>query len=57
MPAEDPAAETVRLTAEKEAAKSCPHCGSQRLSLVAVYHKPQQIPLALLPKIVPEDSS
>jgi len=56
-PAAEPAAETVRLTAEKGAAKSCPHCGSQRLSLVAVYHMPQHIPPALLPRSAPEDSS
>lgn len=58
-PATEPSAETVRLTAGQRAAKSCPHCGSLRLSLVAVYHKPQDIPLALLPRTVPEpeDSS
>lgn len=29
MPTDDPAVKTVTLTAEKGAAKSCPHCGSQ----------------------------
>lgn len=57
MPAAEPAAETVTDTAGPVAAKSCPHCGSQRLSLVAIYYKPQDIPVRLLPSPEPEDSS
>jgi hypothetical protein len=57
MPTAEPSEETVTDTAGPVAAKSCPHCGSQRLSLVAVYHKPHLIPPALLPRTVPEDSS
>ena len=37
--------------------KSCPHCGSQRLSLVDIYHKPQQIPTFLLPKREPDNTT
>jgi hypothetical protein len=33
---------------------ACPHCGSQHLSLVAVYYKPHQIPARLL--VVPDTS-
>jgi len=59
MPATEPSEQTVTDTAGPVAAKSCPHCGSQRLSLVAVYHKPWDIPPALLPRSAPEpeDSS
>jgi hypothetical protein len=53
----EPSAETVVATTEQGASKSCPHCGSGRLSLVAIYHKPHLIPLALLPKIVPDDTT
>jgi hypothetical protein len=42
---------------DRAVVKSCPHCGSPRLSLVAIYHKPRQIPASLLPRPVPEDSS
>jgi hypothetical protein len=48
---------TVRTPHEDQAAvKSCPHCGSERLGVVDIYHKPQQIPAFLLPKPAPEDS-
>lgn len=52
-----PPVETVAVTQEQAAAKSCPHCGSQRLSLVDIYHKPQQIPVFLLSKVVPDDTT
>lgn len=39
------------------AAPKCPHCGSQRVRLVAIYHQAHQIPAALLPRPTPEDSS
>jgi len=42
---------------DKSVEKICPHCGSARLSLVDIYHKPQQIPAALLPKVVPDDTT
>jgi hypothetical protein len=57
MPAAEPSVETVTDTAGPVAAKSCPHCGSQSLSLVDIYHKPHLIPPALLPRTVPENSS
>lgn len=34
----------------------CPHCASPRLSLVAIYYKPQQIPSQLLPVLAPDTS-
>jgi len=54
---------TAKPVAESTAAednvvtKSCPHCGSQRLSLVDIYHKPQQIPTFLLPKREPDNTT
>ncbi len=42
---------------DRAVVKSCPHCGSTRLSLVDIYHQPQQIPASLLPRPAPEDSS
>jgi len=53
----EPSAETATSVEAQAAVKSCPHCGSARLSLVDIYHKPQQIPAALLPQPAPEDSS
>lgn len=56
-----PAAESTPREQDKSAVKRCPHCGSQRVSLVAIYHKPQQIPVFLLPnpeaEPEPQDSS
>lgn len=52
-----PAAVQSETQQEQAIVKSCPHCGSQRLSLVAIYHKPHHIPPALLPRSAPEDSS
>ncbi|MCX6854817.1 MAG: IS91 family transposase [Verrucomicrobia bacterium] len=37
----------------KVAVKNCPHCGSERVSLVDIYHKPHQIPTFLLREVVP----
>jgi hypothetical protein len=42
---------------DKVVTKSCPHCGSQRVSLVDIYHKPHQIPAFLLPKREPDDTT
>lgn len=51
-----PVAESV-AAADKAVTKNCPHCGSQRLSLVDIYHKPQQIPTFLLPKREPDNTT
>ena len=42
---------------DKAVTKSCPYCGSARVSLVDIYHKPHQIPPFLLPKPVPDDTT
>jgi hypothetical protein len=50
---------TLPTAAASEAAAArcvCPHCGSLRLSLVAIYYKPQHIPGRLLPVSVPDTS-
>ena len=45
-----PANPTVSEESQTAAVTKCPHCGSMRLSLVDIYHKPQQIPACLLPE-------
>jgi hypothetical protein len=56
MPKDKPAPAST-TTEDKAVVKSCPHCGSARLSLVEIYYKPHQIPTALLPKPAPQDST
>ena len=56
IPSTKPAADCLTQE-DKTATKSCPHCGSARLSLVDIYHKPHQIPEFLLRAPEPENTT
>jgi len=58
MTLEAPSAEPASSPEQQQAtAPKCPHCGSQSLRLVDIYHELHQIPKVLLPKPEADDSS